>query len=105
MAELFAADKLPARDENGWCTHPDLPEWDESESGADVLARIGYEGDWVFMDGDADEKLVDAYFEDGEPSCAAWTPTKPEGDGWLLVGIWDTEDGPVALFVRPTPRQ
>jgi hypothetical protein len=32
-----------------------------------------------------------------------WTPTAPEGEGWSLSGIFDSEEGPFALFTKPAP--
>ena len=37
-------------------------------------------------------------------SVAEWSPT-PQGDGWILVGIWDTEDGAQACFVKPQSQE
>ena len=33
--------------------------------------------------------------------CLAGEPKAPEGEGWFLLGLWDTEDGPFAWYVRP----
>jgi len=30
-----------------------------------------------------------------------WEPSKPAGDGWHLIAINDTEDGPMAWWARP----
>ncbi|MBF0305166.1 MAG: hypothetical protein HQL41_05910 [Alphaproteobacteria bacterium] len=37
---------------------------------------------------------------DGEDVCALWNPTSP-GEGYILASKHDTEDGPVAKFIRP----
>lgn len=55
----------------------------------------------VFLETDAPAEVADRYFEAGSPDCSYWEPTKPEGDGWVLGAIWDTEDGPVAIWLRP----
>ena len=36
-----------------------------------------------------------------EGSFLFWEPTVPEGDGWFLFALYDTEDGPHACFTRP----
>jgi hypothetical protein len=35
--------------------------------------------------------------------CAAWDPDPPAGNGWFLVSIHDTEDGPCAVWLRHKP--
>lgn len=34
---------------------------------------------------------------------ADWTPVAPEGEGWTLSGIFDSDEGPYALFTKPAP--
>lgn len=82
MSLTFDPARLPPRDHDGFTMHPDLPQWGENESGEPILLALGFESAFVSLD---DPK------EDPEP---------PEGEGWLLGGIWDTEDGPIACFVR-----
>ncbi|MCM4583816.1 hypothetical protein MMO12_31780, partial [Escherichia coli] len=31
---------------------------------------------------------------------SAWEPERPEGDGWFIGSIHDTEDGPVCVWLR-----
>lgn len=90
-----------ARDEQGLCTHPYLPALPEDADIRLFLLSFGFRAALVSMDADcADPQLVDNVWEDGA-SCLAWTPTKPAGDGWNLLDIFDSEDGPQALFARP----
>jgi len=88
--------------------HPDLPTFFDSE---DSAADEQKANDWVKSQGlesravdleseDDDHPVYVAYFEDGDPDFTAWEPKAPEGDGWFLVSIYDTEDGPRAWFVR-----
>lgn len=44
-----------------------------------------------------DDALISRY-EDGENIMSEWRPTPPAG--WMLGGVWDTEDGPHAIFLR-----
>lgn len=34
------------------------------------------------------------------PDIAAWEPERPEGEGWFVGSIHDTEDGPVCIWLR-----
>ena len=43
------------------------------------------------------------YFEDGDPDLTEWNPAPPPGDGWFILAIGDTEDGPQCYFVRAKP--
>lgn len=48
---------------------------------------------------DEDDPLIKAYFEDGASDIVRkWTP--PEIDGWRLVLKLDSENGPVAGYIR-----
>lgn len=90
--------------------HPGLDELMEDGSedhderyidGAKVGAA-GYKHAYSYMTDDVEDEHPAwiAYFEAGEPSCALWEPALPDGDGWRVVAIYDTEDGPAAMFVR-----
>ena len=96
---MFEPERLPPRDADGFTAHPDLPEWGENEPGSPILAALGFDSRFVLMENDGSDEVNDEYFERGG-SYAGWTPTSP-GDGWVLAGVWDTEDGPQACFVRP----
>ncbi|MBN3811665.1 hypothetical protein [Paraburkholderia sp. Ac-20347] len=87
------------RDDQGFLTHPDFPICDEGTRADKFLEAFGIETWFRSMESD----LPDLYERwcDGEvDNCTVWTPTAPEGDGWLLLEIYDTEDGPYALFGR-----
>jgi len=72
------------RDKDGMWLHPGLP-WEEvGEDVAQCMARLGY------------EPLLQSLESD-----SYWIPTTPTGEGWFLAAIFDTEDGPVALWIRP----
>jgi ribA/ribD-fused uncharacterized protein len=88
------------RDSLGHWYHPHLPDTDEGVSYGDLLAVFGMEVACIDMEGDAPEDVAERYFEQGGPDCSDWQPTPPEGEGWALLAIFDTEDGPHALFAR-----
>ncbi|WP_225182586.1 hypothetical protein [Pectobacterium aroidearum] len=94
------------RDEYSHWTHPDyaalfgdresIPR-DEFKSLMDANGIISHV---VELEYDATVEVADSYFEDGNPNISAWNPTPPEGDGWFIGSIHDTEDGPVAIWLR-----
>lgn len=88
------------RDENGHLAHPDIPICDEGVRYDDMLAVFGIEAAFVSMESDVMPDIMDRYFDSNSPDCSFWTPTPPEGDGWMLLEIYDTEDGPYAIFGR-----
>lgn len=87
------------RDENGWLTHPDYPVCDEGTRADKFLEAFGIETRFRSMESDLPD-FAERWHEDGLTDCSEWTPTPPEGDGWLLLEIYDTEDGPYAMFGR-----
>jgi hypothetical protein len=88
------------RDKDGYLAHPDLPVFDESVRIDLFLAAFGIEPAFVSMEFDCpDDPRVEAFFEH-DTSFAWWNPTPPEGEGWLLLEIYVTEDGPAAMFIR-----
>lgn len=94
---LFAPERLPPRCEYGYTMHPDIPKPAEEESWeamVEACAALGWEADYV----PGDEIVLE---ETGEYDATTWEPTPPDGAGWRLVAIYDTEDGPCAMFVRP----
>jgi hypothetical protein len=57
----------------------------------------------VTFEDDASEDLNDRYFNGDDVS--DWNPTKPDGDGWFVFSIHDTEDGPCCAWVRQTVQE
>lgn len=91
------------RDAYGFWTHPDYPEWDEStllSTVNDWFEGQGLERATVLFEYDAPQDLQDDYLENGEPDYSKWQPTPPQGDGWFMLSIFDTEDGPVCIWGR-----
>ena len=97
------------RDNDGWWTHPDMPEVETSEQFNAWQEQQGFQLCIVMLDGDngeGSEEVYKTYFDGAVADCSAWQPSKPDGDGWFIVSIHDTEDGPVCLWVRhPTEEQ
>lgn len=92
------------REGDGWYSHPAFP-WDALPEEADCTEHIkawGYEGCWNFLSDDHNAPaLYKRYVDSEEADCSYWDPTAPEGDGWFLAAIFDTESGPCALWFRP----
>ena len=103
---LFDPTRTPPRDLYGHYAHPDLDQFFDGEEGDEgpldymALRSAGFEmrslfiSEQDFPDDDAYDRFCDA----GDPNVSWWNP---EVASWQRVGIWDTEDGAMALFVRP----
>ncbi|AOJ69368.1 MULTISPECIES: hypothetical protein [Burkholderia] len=88
------------RDQYGMLSHPAIPYLDEDVNYQTFFSAFGLESTFVNMETDVDGDAYDQYVESNDPNCSFWTPSAPAGDGWLLLEIFDTENGPVALYVR-----
>lgn len=99
----------PQRDSYGYWCHPDMPEIETSAQFDEWQAQQGFQLCIVMLDGDAGdgaEKACKTYFDGAVADYSAWQPSKPEGDGWFIVSIHDTEDGPACIWIRhPTEEQ
>ncbi|WP_240049383.1 hypothetical protein [Burkholderia thailandensis] len=98
-AKLLAPREIQ-RDDQGWLTHPALPLCDEDVRVDRLLEAFGIESAFVSMESDVDAESYEQYHEHADADCSAWTPTPPDGDGWVLLEIYDTEDGPYAQYAR-----
>ncbi|MDN7441161.1 hypothetical protein QZM64_18550 [Burkholderia cepacia] len=93
------------RDQDGMLSHPAIPYLDEDVNYQTFFSAFRIESTFVCMETDVDGDAYDQYVESNDPNCSFWTPSAPAGDGWLLLEIFDTEDGPVALYVREKKRE
>lgn len=86
------------RDAMGCGDHPALPALEEGMKPMEFFGALGIELVGVMaenqMDGDAYDAMAEA------PDYNVWTPEAPAGEGWALVAIFDTEDGPAAWWMR-----
>ncbi|MBX9848730.1 MAG: hypothetical protein K2X64_05510 [Rhodocyclaceae bacterium] len=90
------------RGPNGELTHYSIPVCDEDVRYDLLLGAFGIETAFVSMESDNAE-LADNYSENGDGDFSSWNPTPPEGTGWMLLEMYDTEDSPYALFGRERP--
>lgn len=90
------------RDESGYWSHDLLPVTDEYVDYEKLLGAFGLDVAVVWAEDQLDEAATEAMSDAG--SIAAWEPRPPEGDGWVVISIHDTEDGAIALYVRTATR-
>lgn len=92
----------PKRDACGHWTHPDVPDFDEDAGAyATWLKEQQLTTSTVWLESEAaDHPAYVSYFDNENGDISAWQPTPPTGDGWFLLAIFETEDGPVATFAR-----
>lgn len=103
----MSIEKLPVeRDEMGFWTHPNLPDFGEVVS-KEALEAFETENHFTVviqaMENDADQQVIDAWFDAGE-SCIDWEPTPPSRSSFIL-SIHDTEDGPYVWWAVPKPKE
>lgn len=107
MSALFDPSRMPARID-GEAVHPDamLPEWfpdgarpeqDDVQFDYGKLRDAGWEV--MFVRRHEDEPGKPLYDVPDEHWFSAWNPERP---GWTPIAYFDTEEGPVAIFVRRT---
>lgn len=88
------------RDAEGHWSHPHFPFGAaQDEMPLIPVARgLGLEMDGILMDDTNTRDEVMERCRDG--NCSEWEPEPPEGEGWFLVAIHETEDGPAAMWAR-----
>ncbi len=89
------------RDEMGLGDHPELPMLDEGMMPRSFFAALGLELAHTSAEDQLDGEVLGAMSE--AVNWTDWLPTPPHGDGWKLVSMFDTEDGPVAWWLRELP--
>jgi len=94
------------RNEDGHWTHPvyaalfgerEMISRDEFQS---FCETHGIESSIVELENDDNEEVNFSYFEEGNGDISKWNPSQPEGNGWFIGSIHDTEDGPVCVWFR-----
>lgn len=89
------------RDEvGGWC-HPGF--YEGEYLGPDFEAWLvdhHLERKFAWMEADDDAGTLFEKYESAG-TYTHWEPERPEGDGWFIGCIYDTEDGPLCIWLRP----
>lgn len=96
---------LEGRDENGMWFHPGIP-WDlvpEDTSLAPYLKAWGFAFKFDELESEDSEAHARYFNADDDPDFSFWNPEPPEGEGWFLGAMFDTEDGPCAVWIKPLP--
>ena len=100
VAKVFAPRQV-IRDECGFWYHPCIDWVQETHSRQEVVERLdqyGYELKTDLMERYPDSaELYEVFDRTGDLSC--WEPQMPSGKGWMLAGICDTEEGPIAVWL------
>ncbi|HEX8653088.1 MAG TPA: hypothetical protein VF708_19885 [Pyrinomonadaceae bacterium] len=90
------------RDKYGYWLHSVLTREEYVDKSFTEIPELGdMQIHLVDFETDVPEEMARRYFEAGEPDVTEWQPTSPLGDGWFLISISDSEDGPFACFARP----
>ena len=87
---------------NGWIG-PAMLHYATDDGDPVAIARdAGFDCLFLSMEEDLGPEYpyVVAYLDGCDHLLAAWEPSE-QGDGWRLVGKGDSEEGPIAMFVRP----
>ncbi|AXE37156.1 hypothetical protein [Chromobacterium phragmitis] len=63
------------------------------------LEKYGFEYGYRMMEAEPDADLLFKTYQETE-KLLHWIPTPPAGDGWMPIAIDDTDDGPVAAWIR-----
>ena len=94
------------RNDYGFWTHPEylslfgdrelITEKDFNE----FCERNNVESSIVYLEDDCDAESRFLYFEKGDADISKWNPSSPDGDGWFIGSIHDTDDGPICVWFR-----
>ncbi|WP_311752733.1 hypothetical protein [Proteus columbae] len=95
------------RNEDGYWVHSKLP---YSETGSEItqwLSDNKLDQSCVYMSEDVDEDaaVFQNYFTHGNTNVSAWIPTELPGEGWFIGAIYESEEGPVCLWLRSSKYQ
>lgn len=91
----------PERDENGYWCHPGVPDFGEDQT---ALSNWIYEqgltiSTQFLYDEPETSDAFTHYFNDGQ-GADKWQPTEPAGNGWFMLVLFESDDGPVCWWAR-----
>jgi len=89
------------RDANGVWNHPDMPQFDEGEAHKyhEWAKQQGLKMLYSFLDTEDEDCPAHAEYEE-TGRFATWNPAPPDGEGWFMLAIDDTEGGPAVWWAR-----
>jgi hypothetical protein len=94
------------RDAYGAWTHPSMPAFDEGDADKyhEWVAEQGLEVVHYLLEDDDDAGA--AHTECGNTGrYTTWAPVPPKSNGWFMLAIDDTEDGPAVWWARRTNQE
>ncbi|KQQ94966.1 hypothetical protein [Massilia sp. Leaf139] len=90
------------RNENGYGALPGFEDFHVPTEGLKPGAVVnGNEIAIVELCDDKNAKEVAAFWLGGGADISPWVPAAPEGDGWTLAAVAESDQGPIAVFARP----
>ncbi|MEX9908545.1 hypothetical protein AB7W95_17410 [Providencia rettgeri] len=94
--------ELVERDTMGYWVHSQIPETEDFNVFEEWTTKNELDYTLTHMDCDLgyDHSVFKSYFEEGDINISNWEPSKPGGFGWFIGGIYETEDGPVCIWLR-----
>lgn len=89
------------RDEDGYYYHPETPDIEEGdqETWEAWLIEQQLECQVSLMEDDFPGEHH-PYWDGLADHCNGWEPSKPQGPGWFILAIANTEDGPGCWWLR-----
>lgn len=90
------------RDQMGQYWHSALESLPADTSYASLVDAAGLECHLVYFE-EAPSDVQTRYENEWTGDLSYWGLQPPEGAGWFLLAVCDTEMGPVQSWVRPTP--
>lgn len=90
------------RDKYGFYFHSIIGNLPENAPITTLPEADGMIFEYVALENDVSEEVLDKYLESNNPDISFWQPTSP-GNGFFLIAIYDTEDGAMACFAKPQP--
>lgn len=90
------------RNEQGYGALPGFEDFAVPDEGFAPGAVVnGHEIHVVELCDDENAKETAAFWLGGGADISAWQPIAPEGEGWYLAAVAESEQGPIAVFARP----
>lgn len=65
----------------------------------DIASEHGFETFLIAMEDHVDEETMERWYNGDQSVMNEWIPTR---EGWVLGGKFDNEDGPIAIFIKPS---
>lgn len=98
------------RDEYGFFYHSLVLKAEDETPFTELPGADAMEFFFISFDENASDELKEIYEKAGNPfgkqydwsdAVKKWEPSMLASEGWFLLAIYDTEDGPNACFTRP----